>query len=257
VTRKKKPGPVPHSKKPPPKPAPINAKKRTAEEALDGVYFKVKKRRTNWGEDPAKVKLDAAIKEWEGRKGQCAPDRSGGPLTLREFSTLCNIPYDTFKKYVANSNKRRVSGRSVGRAPLVGKQDQRFLADVMARKDRANDGANPSEAIDLVQELALSLLQEQARRPLKRTLIPHHPEQVKHNPVVAQATTRTKRSTITLEQQFCWHTTYEGALNELRERNMGKCRLTGKTYGELIQYFISGGDETCFMAREEGNCQTD
>jgi hypothetical protein len=41
-------------------------------------------------------------------------------------------------------------------------------------------------------------------------------------------------------------------LRELRERNTGKCRLSGKTFGELIQYFISGGDETCFMACEEG-----
>jgi hypothetical protein len=81
------------------------------------------------------------------------------------------------------------------------KQEQRFLADVMARKDRANDGANPSEAIDLVQELAPSLSREQSRRHLNRTLIPHHPEQVKLKPVVAQATT-TKRSAITLAQQF-------------------------------------------------------
>jgi hypothetical protein len=67
VTRKKKPGPVAHLKKPPPKPAPSEGKKRASEEAPDGapdgVYFKVKKKRTNWGEGTAKVKLDAAIKE--------------------------------------------------------------------------------------------------------------------------------------------------------------------------------------------------
>jgi hypothetical protein len=207
----------------------------------------VKKRRINWGEGAEKVKLDTAIKEWEGG-GRCAPDRSGGPLSLRGFSGLCNIPYETFKKYVAkDSNKRRVCGESVGRAPLLGKEDQRFLVEVMARKDPANDGANPSEAIDLLQELAPSLSREQSRRHLKRTLIPHHPEQVKRKPVVAQATT-TKRSAVTLAQKFRWHVTYEGALNELRERNTGKCRLSGKTFGELIQYFISGGDETCFMA---------
>jgi hypothetical protein len=121
----------------------------------------------------------------------------------------------------------------------------------MARKDRANDGANPSEAIDLVQEFAPSLSREQSRRDLNRTLIPHHPEQVKLKPVVARATT-TKCSAITLAQQFRWHVTCEGALNVLRERNTGKCRLSGKTLNELIQYFISGGDETCFMACEEG-----
>jgi hypothetical protein len=103
------------------------------------------------------------------------------------------------KVVTKDSSKRRVCGESVGRAPLVGKEDQLFLADVMARKDRANDGANPSEAINLLQELAPSLSREQSRRHLKRTLIPHHPEQVKLKPVVTQATT-TKRSPITLAQ---------------------------------------------------------
>jgi hypothetical protein len=64
--RRKKPGPVPHSKKPPPNPAPSEAKKRALDEAQDGVYFKVEKRRINWGEGAEKVKLDAAIKEWGG-----------------------------------------------------------------------------------------------------------------------------------------------------------------------------------------------
>jgi hypothetical protein len=121
-------------------------------------------------------------------------------LSLRGFSGLCNIPYETLKKYVAkDSSKRRVCSESVGRAPLVGEEDQRFLADVMARKDRANDVADPSEANDLLQELAPSLSREQSRRHLKRTLIPHHPEQLKLKPVVAQATT-TKRSAVTLAQ---------------------------------------------------------
>jgi hypothetical protein len=59
----------------------------------------VKKRRINWGEGAEKVKLDAVIKEWEGGK-------------------------DVAK----DSSKRRVRGESVERAPLVGKEDQRFLA---------------------------------------------------------------------------------------------------------------------------------
>ena len=31
------------------------------------------------------------------------------------------------------------------------------------------------------------------------------------------------------------------------------CRLTGKTFRELIHYFITGGDETCFMECELGS----
>ena len=63
----------------------------------------------------------------------------------------------------------------------------------------------------------------------------------------------TRRSSITAEQQFCWHTTYDRASNYLRILNTGVCRLTGKTFGELIRYFITGGDETCFMACELGS----
>jgi hypothetical protein len=69
--------------------------------------------------------------------------------------------------------------------------------------------------------------------------------------VFTTTTTTTKRSGITLSQQFRWHTTYDSALDELRRRNTGLCNKTGKTFGELIQHFIVGGDETCFMPCEQ------
>jgi len=55
-----------------------------------------------------------------------------------------------------------------------------------------------------------------------------------------------------VEQQFSWHHTFEAALNEMRQHNQGLCRLTNLTFGEVIQHFITGGDETCFMASEDG-----
>jgi hypothetical protein len=67
------------------------------------------------------------------------------------------------------------------------------------------------------------------------------------NDVKAQATT-TKRSAITVSQQFCWFKTYGNALHEIRKRNVGTCNQTGKTFGELIQHFVVGGDETCIMS---------
>jgi hypothetical protein len=233
--KKKKRGPVPQEPKKPP-PTSVGAKKRGSEEK--------KQRRTNWGKGEAKSLLEAAIVEWDG---WCA---TGAPPTLRSFSESVNIPYDTFTKYVSAVG-RRVCGKSVGRKPLLTRNDQDLLADVLARKDRANMGASQAESVDLVHELAPSLTCQQARRHLSRTLIPSHPKQVKPKPVVAQATT-TKRSGITLGQQYRWHTTYEDALNELRRRNTGICKLSGKTFGELIHHFITGGDETCFMACEEG-----
>jgi hypothetical protein len=66
--RRRKPGPVPHSKKPPPKPAPSETapseaiRQRQTKRRMEYI-FKVEKRRINWGEGEEKVKLDAAIKE--------------------------------------------------------------------------------------------------------------------------------------------------------------------------------------------------
>ena len=72
--------------------------------------------------------------------------------------------------------------------------------------------------------------------------------------VTAQATA-TKRSNINPHQQYRWYACYDSAINELRRRNTGVCNLCGKTFGELIEYFICGGDETCFQATEDGSLQ--
>jgi len=91
-----------------------------------------------------------------------------------------------------------------------------------------------------------------ARRHLSRMLTKNFSHLIKKKPVVAQATT-TKRSAITVEQQFRWHRTYEGALNEMCRRNQGLCHLTGLTFGEVMHHFITGGDKTSFMASEDGS----
>jgi hypothetical protein len=147
--------------------------------------------------------------------------------------------------------KRPESGKSVGRNPLLSKSDQSFVADVLARKDRGNDGVKPSVAIDIVQEMNPALMREQAMQHFNKTLLKKHPSVLKNKKKVAQATT-TKRSAITAEQQFRWHTLFDTALDELRAKNTGTCQLLGQTFGKLIHHFIVGGDETCMMACDDG-----
>jgi hypothetical protein len=72
---------------------------------------------------------------------------------------------------------------------------------------------------------------------------------VKSKSVFAQKTT-TKRSNITVPQQYRWHQTYEHSLDELCRNNTGVCRISGKTFGELIHCFINAGDETNLMASD-------
>ena len=160
---------------------------------------------------------------------------------------MFGIPFDTFRKYVhPDPEKRRVLGKAAGRPSLLTKSNQGFIADALARLDRANDGSDLPGAIDLVQDIDPHLSRTQARQTFSRTIRPNHPNLLKPKTMTAQATT-TKRSAITVPQQFRWLRTYNSCLDDLRRRNMGVCNLTGKTFGELIRHFIFGGDETWNM----------
>jgi hypothetical protein len=73
---------------------------------------------------------------------------------------------------------------------------------------------------------------------------------VKAKAVVAQQTT-TKRSNITVPQQYRWHQTYEHSLDELRHNNTGMCRISGKNFSERIRCFVTAGDETNLMVSDD------
>ena len=53
---------------------------------------------------------------------------------------------------------------------------------------------------------------------------------------------------ITVPQQYHWHKMVESAFNELQRCNTGYCRLTGKTFGELMAHFVKGLDKCCLLA---------
>ena len=66
-------------------------------------------------------------------------------------------------------------------------------------------------------------------------------------------TTTLKRSQCTVAQQYRWIQNYARAISFLRENNTGVCNKTGKQFGELIEHFIVGGDETCLIADADGD----
>jgi hypothetical protein len=113
-----------------------------------------------------------------------------------------------------------------------------------------NEGANYQEAVDLVQELDPKLTQEQARHPLSRNLLKGDSSIVKSKAGAPQQTT-TKRSNITVPQQYRWHQTYEYSLDELRRNNTSVCRISCKTFGELIHCFITAGDDANLMTSDD------
>ena len=189
---RRKPGPAPNQpKKPPPKTRPATSRPPKA------TTTKIKVQRTNWGVGAAAIKLGKAVTDWDEKIGE-ALDKNGEKRSLQVFCNVVEIPYNTFKHYVSSEkDKPRVVGDSVGRQPLLRKDQQDFVADVLARRDRGNDGAAPSEAIELVIELVPELTVAQETRHFNRTLLPNHSDLLKQHKVKAQATA-TRRSATNL-----------------------------------------------------------
>jgi hypothetical protein len=101
----------------------------------------------------------------------------------------------------------------------------------------------------LVQELDPKLNQHKAHFHLSCTLRKGDNIIVKSKAVVAKQTT-TKRSNRALPKQYSWNMIHESSLDELYRRNTGICRINGNTFGELIRFFITGGDESNLLVSE-------
>ena len=97
--------------------------------------------RTNWSKGDNKKKMDKAVKDWLGKTGDRLDTNSEVIFTMNKFCRIVQIPINTFQKYVCNDpNTRRIITDSVGREPIIPKRDQKFIAGITARHDRANDG---------------------------------------------------------------------------------------------------------------------
>jgi hypothetical protein len=107
---------------------------------------------------------------------------------------------------------------------------------------------------DMIQELQPGMNRKQANQSFHRTIRPKFVGTggIKPKEVKAQAT-MTKRSAITVKQQFRWHMVVDGVLNMLQRENTGICQRTGKAFGEVMHHFVVGGDETCFQASDIGD----
>jgi hypothetical protein len=211
------------------------------------LSLQVKKTRTNWSKGEDLRRLQEAVNAWNV-KSERTLDSNAEPMTRNAFANLNGIPPETFRKYVQQQNPR-VVGNSVGTKAIITKKDSQFVADVLRRADRGNDGKTRHQALDLIQEVKPNISFVQAENHFQHTFRGHHRDEIKQRPVKTQMTT-TKRSAITVKQQYRWFQTYGLAVQFLREKNTGLCKETGKTCGELIAHFIIGGDETCLQASD-------
>ena len=223
------------------------------EEEEDGP--KRKKSRINWGVEPNRSKMEKAINDWFKKEGD-AVDANGENVELRNYAVLVEIPYQSLYKYVhPDEEKRKVLGNGDrGRKRLLQSDDVKFLGEMFCRLDRCNDGASLKEAADLVMDAKPNLSRQQARLQVRRRVIPesHAAGVLKKKPQKVQAST-SERTAINLPQQWRWHVVVEEQYKFLRETNIGICKKSGKTFGEVMAHFIIGLDEMCIMSDAHGN----
>ena len=113
------------------------------------------------------------------------------------------IPYQTLAKYLCiDKSKRKVVGCGVGPASLLDGGARQFVADVVRRKDRGNDGMSRRDCIDVVQDLKPELTRNQATEAFRMVRAKNKD---KLTGIVKANRSTDKRSAITVEQQYRWH----------------------------------------------------
>ena len=127
-------------------------------------------------------------------------------MSKARFAALAEIPLGTFKHYVHDDpTKRYKLGCGVGESgkKLLDEDAAQFVVDTIRRMDRADDGMTRRESIDMIQDLRPELSQKQAMSQFDRNVRPQN-KQYLTGVIKAEATT-TKRSAITVPQQYRWH----------------------------------------------------
>ena len=166
---------------------------------------------------------------------------TANPPSCALFAKSKNIDVKTFGAYAHSDPKqRRALGSKMGKRSLVMAENAEFLVQFAIRSDRANEGRTVAQIVDQLMTLQPELSMEQASNWAYRTFRTIAGDRIKKSLVVAQKTTA-KRSQIHVAQQYRWMKKYEQAINFLRLKNTGTCRVTGKSFGKLLPHFIIGG----------------
>ena len=188
---------------------------------------------------------------WDTKNVLKKPHPSFGLVSMTAFAKKKGIPHFTFHKYASNTERREIGGK-VGRKSIVREENSKFIAQTIVRADRANKGKTPGEVQEDLMALEPDLTSKQVENFFNRTFKKNHAGLIKPRAVRAQKTT-TKRSQCTVSQQYRWRKRYKNGLKFLREKNTGLCKMSGKTFGEIMEHFIVGGDETNLIADADGN----
>eukprot|EP00978_Attheya_sp_CCMP212_P031046 scaffold116016_cov35-Attheya_sp.AAC.1 len=144
----------------------------------------------NWGKGEGLQKMTKAVQEWNEKSGRYF-HLNGEDHSLNVFANVVGISYDSFKKYVCSSSakSKRELGKQGGKRSLLDANSQRFIADVITRQDRGNDGKSTNKSIDIVMNMNPQISRKQAADVINRTIQPNNKDLLTQNNVTAQATT--------------------------------------------------------------------
>jgi hypothetical protein len=157
-------------------------------------------------------------------------------------------------KYIKPTNPRILGDGSCGKKKWFTNDNAKFFGCVLARADQENDGLSSKEAVDMIQELQPDLTRVGAQRQIQRYVLPVNSqllvlEKCKRK---VQATT-SNRTNINTAQQYHWHRAVDEVYDFMRTKNTKLCKLSGKSFGEVMPNFIVGLDEMCLMSDCHGN----
>ena len=184
--------------------APAAKRPAAAPAAASAEQPKAKKQkvvsRQNWSTGDGLKRLTEAVATWELEAAKPEKDR----MSVHRFAEVNGIPYTTFQTHITSVIGKRIKlGSGVGKKPLLDSQSKDIIVDVLVRKDRVNRGVGVTGTLDLLEEMHPDLTRKQLDQAFRRTVRPAFSERLT-KPVVAQATT-TKRTAITVPQQWRWH----------------------------------------------------
>ena len=161
---------------------------------------KVAVARRNWSKGEGLKAMTDAVAEWEQEQKKPEKERT----SLRFFAEQHNISYTTLQTHITSNDAKRIKlGSSAGRKSIISCASAEIISDVLIRKDRVNQGVGVRGAVDILQEMHPEHTRKQLDQSFRRKVRPDHSERLTN--LVAVQNTTTKRTAITVPQQYRWH----------------------------------------------------
>ena len=168
--------------------------------AAEPTPTKVKAKRMSYCSGKGLEKMTKVFTAWEDNQKNPEGERK----SMKTFAKVWETLFFTLQTHITSVHSKRIKiGSGVGRAPIIGKAEGRIIADVLIRKDRANQGVGVSGAVDILEQMMPQYSRKQLDASFRDTVRPKFAAELT-NPAVVQPTT-IKRTAITVEQQWRWH----------------------------------------------------